>query len=142
VPSVRAEYRLVGTGCPGSTTPTLVVPDRPIAGQPFTVGASGLPKYQLALLFFGFQDNFAGFPLPFDLTPVGMPGCWLYTSANIELPFNSGASGQLSTTVTLPYVLPVIGARFTNQVFVRDALAPNPLGVASTTGGVGIIGTR
>jgi len=78
-----------GNGCPTTFTVTchrVAVsgntknPEAPFPGQTFfTQGSCGQPAIPVVGLLGASDKTYAGLPLPFSLTPLGAPGCNLYT---------------------------------------------------------------
>ncbi|MBL8755105.1 MAG: hypothetical protein JNK15_17510 [Planctomycetes bacterium] len=87
----------------------------------------------LAVVFLGLSaESYGPLPLPFDLAPLGAPGCSLHTSSEIGLgPVVAGIGGGV------PFAIPaapgIAGFQFFAQGVVLDASpTPNPLGLAFT----------
>ncbi len=103
---VFSRYREYGTACIGSRGPLelrVVAGSLPILGQPFTTRLTGLSSgFAAGVGFVGFSDqSINGIPLPIDLTPVGIPGCSAYHSAEIDMPIGLPTGNPLSTTWNL-----------------------------------------
>ncbi len=120
-----ATYSPFGTGCPGALgEPRLdgVLGSKPVLGATFDLQVNRLPL-GVALVAFGTSTtSFGGLPLPFDLGPIGMPGCALRTSPDVtSLLSSAGSSGTISWNI--PYSPSHFGFRFYNQAFVLDPSA-------------------
>ncbi|MBK8974785.1 MAG: hypothetical protein IPM29_02560 [Planctomycetes bacterium] len=125
-----ASTRLFGSGCAGTAgTPTLAaVPgSRPWLGDRYTVEATRLPPSGLAYFEVGFSNqSWFGLPLPFDLTPIGMTGCTVYTSGEVLIGASTGA-GTATLALTIPNDAVFAGRSVFMQVFAFDPGA-NPFG--------------
>lgn len=74
-----------GIGCPmaNGMAPTIGVRGQPVVGSTMTILASGLDADATPTLILGLSDQVFGLlSLPFDLAPIGAPGCLLRTSAD------------------------------------------------------------
>ena len=79
--------------------------------------------------------------MPFNLTPLGLPGCTLYATFEVY-PFTTrltSSQGAASVLLVLPNDRNLVGGRFYNQWLIVDAPA-NPLGIVFTNGGAALIG--
>ncbi len=139
-----AAVRAYGLACPGALGPPQLTPTGalPWLGDTLTLQVDAVPAGAPVVAALGSSaTTWAGGPLPLSLTPIGMTGCSLWTSAewNAALPVATGPS--------IPWQLPIpinpslLGASTFGQAFVLDAGA-NPAG-ASATGGLQLtIGAR
>jgi hypothetical protein len=94
----------------------------------------------VSLLFFGRSDrDWNGVPLPFDLGPLGAPGCRLLASGQVIDLVATDGNGSGSHTYHVPDDRTVLGAVSYNHHVVLDRQA-NPLGLVTTRGGRGQIG--
>ena len=138
-PGPGAAYSTFGAGCLGSRgVPTLLPQSNtlPRVNTPFTVQANNLPLTGPAFLFFGFSNTSYGpTPLPFNLAPVGAPGCNLYVSGDLLFGFPN-VLGVGTWTFNVPNQP---GVTFFQQAFAFDPLA-NSLGLTVTNGGQGTVG--
>jgi len=131
-----------GKGCAATTTPTaLSATTLPRIGTTFTLSVSNLQPFYPGLLLFGFSNStWNGVPLPLDLSFLGMNGCNLLVSWDLQVAFYAGPSGG---TWDLPLPLPndptLAGLTFYNQAWVLDPKA-NAFGVGTSNGGKGVIG--
>ena len=113
----------------------------PLLGQSFSVQLGQLPVDHSALVWLGASRTACGpFPLPFDLTPIGMTGCALLVSCELYFPVFT-RNGTATWTVAIPDATALLGARFFNQALVGEAAA-NPFGAIVSNGGEGVIGLR
>ena len=135
-----ASYSTTGTGCVGTGgTPTLQAANGtlPVAGSQFNVQVSGMPWNTFSFMFLGTQNaSYAGVPLPFDLAPVGAPGCVLRTPGTYLYGFPN-VLGTGLWTYNVPY-LP--GQTFYNQAIIFDPTA-NSLGLTVSNVGEATIGS-
>lgn len=138
-PGPGAAYSTFGAGCLGSRgVPTLLPQSNtlPRVNTPFTVQADDLPLTGPAFLFFGFSNtNYGPTPLPFNLAPVGAPGCNLYVSGDLLFGFPN-VLGVGTWTFNVPNQP---GVTFFQQAFAFDPPA-NSLGLTVTNGGQGTVG--
>ena len=135
-----ASYTTTGTGCAGTGgTPTLQAANGslPVAGSQFNVQVSGMPWNTPAFMFMGTSNtSYGGAPLPFDLAPIGAPGCILRAPGT----FLFGVPNVLGTGLwnySIPY-LP--GQVFYNQAIIFDPAA-NSLGLTVSNVGEAVIGS-
>lgn len=83
-----------------------------------------------ALLSFGWTDSST--PLPFDLTPYGMRGSYLWNEFATSFPLQPvSTTGTASYTQSIPAVASLTGISFTYQWF---ALMPGQYGIISSDG--------
>lgn len=135
-----------GVGCPGSNgTPVLAPLNLPTLGANFLVQASNLPTTgtTLNIGFFGFSRTSWGFiPLPYDLSPQGMPGCSMLVSPPPPgvILGSSSATGQCVWSQPVPLAPFLVGTELYFQALIPDALAGNPLGAIVTNGLMARIG--
>jgi hypothetical protein len=109
-----------GTGCgPATATTTSTAPSY-MAGSTITFSLASAPASQPAFLMLGADlTQWLAIPLPFDLTPLGMNGCWLLTSP--DLTFGGITSGTGAASVQLP-----IPGGFSNVAVGAQWLYSNP----------------
>ena len=132
----RAQYVYYGHGCPGSNraVPVLTAQGIPAFGTRLGLRVSRAHARAPALLTFG-----AG-RMNFDLTHVGAPGCIVATLAILALPTVTNSQGIAEVQLPVPNSPSLRGAQFNNQYFILDPA--NRLGLVSTRGGEGTIGSR
>lgn len=126
-----------GQGCGGASLPAPVLElapgQRPWIGDRLVWHVTGMTSPHAAMLALGAScQGWHGTPLPLDLSPYGMPGCQLLTSADIPLPMPPSPSGAELATV-VPTEVGLIGARAYVQAVVPEPAA-NPAGVMLTAG--------
>jgi hypothetical protein len=132
--SIRATFEPFGTGCAfAAGTPMLdaVAGSRPQLGD--TLQLEVMPAGAAALFVAGTSDTtFLGAPLPLDLAPIGLPGCHLFTSADVAVaaPVTAGVA---TTSIVIPPHRTLLGAQFFVQALALDAGAPVP-GALSNAG--------
>jgi hypothetical protein len=139
--STAAAYGSFGAGCAGTMgAPTLApaLGSRPILGTTFTANLGSLPQ-SLAVMATGFSNTrFGPVTLPFDLTPLGMPGCSLLTSV-VLTQVATGTGNAATWSISVPNDSSILGASFFNQAFVPSP-STNPAGLVVTNGGRGRLG--
>jgi hypothetical protein len=122
--------------------PVLDSKETPQIGNQFPVRVSHARVSSFALLLLGLSNtNWNGIPLPFDLGPVGAPGCSLLASGNDLQFMSTNAAGAGSFTYDIPNEIYVLGAKFYNQCLVADP-GTNGLGYVTTNGCVGVLGNQ
>lgn len=125
-----------GQGCSGAWIAPSFAPQPyhvPYLGMDFGLRFWSAPWNQPSVVAFGTSNAAFGsppVPLPLSLQAVGMPGCTLYTSADILLSTTvSGANATASFPV--PMVPQLVGARFYLQGFAAEP-GGNPAGLIAT----------
>ncbi len=95
-----------------------------------------------ALLFIGSSDKkWGAINLPFDLTPLGAPGCNLYVDMVTAYVSKTDKNGKADFNIgAVPNDPTLTGQVFYNQQFLLDS-ASNSMGVVSTYGRKYTIGT-
>ena len=131
-----------GAGCKGSRgVPALALTGTPQIGKSITYLASNVPFSAFGLMVFGVSNTKQGATtLPFELTSLGMKGCFQLVSMDAFLPNPSQASGIASLVGTIPNLTNLIGTTLYTEYAVADkgANAGNTTvtnGVALTIGG-------
>jgi hypothetical protein len=132
-----SSFLVYGSGCVGTAgVPQLSAPagQLPILGRPFTVQVAGLPLGQPAALQVGAsRTHWDTLPLPLDLSPIGMPGCFLLASPQVAFVLLP-SGGVARHVLLLPQDPVLIGGTFFLQAFARDPAA-NALGFTVSNGG-------
>ncbi len=131
-----------GAGCMGTQGVPLLLPapgSLPVLGTTFGLELASGTGGGLAAIAVGFSDlQWSGGALPADLTPFGMPGCWLRTAPEF-LGFVVLAGGRTRLHWPLPGTPGLIGTRFHAQGLVLDPAA-NALGAVVSNAGTGVAG--
>lgn len=142
-PPPPAIYTTFGTGCSRSqSVPSLdaTAGSAPILGTTSTLRLTNLPAgVQVPVFVLGFSDTQNAGPLgahalPFDLSPLGFPGCWQYVSDD-STQFTLALNGYADWQITLPSNSILAGFRFYVQAAVPDALT----GSVSVSNAVGAV---
>lgn len=128
-----------GRGCAGTFGPPVLsgIGPLPWTGGSLALQIESAPIGRLAVLVFGGSTvTWAGIPLPLPLASLRMPGCTLWTGAEITQP-----------TVVAPFLLEIpespalVGGQIFGQALVFDPPA-NPLGLIWSNGLALTIGGR
>lgn len=141
-PSLFARYWNYGSGCVGSAgVPALGHSGVPRIGTTFLVRCSRARANAPAIYFFGTSStSWGSVPLPFRLTPFGAPGCAILASGDLTTVMMTSDVGTAAVSFSVPNIGLFIGYTFYNQFLVLDPTA-NPLGLATSDGGVGVVGS-
>ncbi len=136
---------ILGKGCKSSAGTELkasVPPNTwPSLGKPFTLNLVGAAPSTVAFLLLGRSDvKWGPLNLPFDLGPLGAPGCFLWTEALNFLPRTVGSQGTASMVLGVPNAPVLAGARLSAGWLNLDAKA-NALGAATSSYAKLILGT-
>lgn len=130
-----------GSGCSGSNgTPALQAATAPLAGQPLQLSLDHLPTapglYGIAL---GFSDTTSAVlgALPFDLAPLGAPGCLVLCDLLVT-DFRPHGGNSATYSIGMPAGPSAVGLVIFQQAYAFDALA-NPLGVTSSNAGRAVL---
>ncbi|MBK8976289.1 MAG: hypothetical protein IPM29_10195 [Planctomycetes bacterium] len=138
-----AAYGRFAVGCANNPRATLApFPlSFPWQGDAFLLQIAGPPGSDRAWLLTGLSNrSFGPAPLPFDLGPLGIPGCDLLVSPDVigGVPL----VGQMAhITILIPTDPRLVGRLFYQQAVVADPLAA-PLPLTVTDAFVGLIGSR
>jgi len=126
-PDFPATARSYGNGCRGSAGNPTITPEPgglPWLGGEYRHRLSNAPAATPVILGIGLSDSWwAGVPLPFDLSPIGMTGCSLLVSPDVTITQQTDASGIARLRVFVPNQPSMLGAEVFTQAFVADALA-------------------
>jgi hypothetical protein len=136
------EYDAFGDGCNGASRnlPQLGWAGIPTLGAGMDLLLRGAPAGTLALLTVGDSDVvYNGTPLPFDLAPLGAPGCFVRASPISTVATLTGPAGEAAITLAVPPAAWLFGYEFFDQWIVADPAA-NALGFTVSNGGAGRIG--
>lgn len=125
-----------GSGCPSSLGPvTNESVTLPYVGAGHVVRLGGGPANGLGVLIYAVDAlQWAGTPLPLDLTPIGAPGCSLLVAGDLPLPLLLDATGRGTLTWNLPNTSSLAGATFYVQGAVLDPGLAVPLQLAFSHG--------
>lgn len=136
-----ASYYVFGSACFGTAGfPTLMPLQLPRLGQFFSIVLFRLPANTGGMVFIGFDRNqWGSINLPFDLTPLGLTGCSLYTSVEFADFILTGQYGIAGWGMGIPNNPELAGLQFFNQAVFPDSGA-NPGGFVFTNAGAGVIG--
>jgi hypothetical protein len=134
-----------GLGCVGANqqTPLLAAAagSTPGIGRSCDIEVRQLPLAVTVPIFvFGFSKTTnlgpgGWYALPFELSALGWPGCHQLVSTDTTTPAIT-TTGIATTTITLPYLPPILGLSFHAQAFVLY----HPTGVAVSNGLTGVVG--
>ncbi len=114
---VDAQIMTAGAWCGGETVTTEVAAFAPTAMRSLMVGDDA-------------SMTLTGMPLPADLTPLGMAGCWLYQNNVVTVPL-VGDTATGSVAMAIPNTPGITGLTFYLQGAFLDPQA-NALGVGTT----------
>jgi hypothetical protein len=126
-----------GTGC-GSPigTPQLALSGLPDLGAVVNATVTVTdPQANLfgVLMVGGSESSWNGTPLPIDLGLVGIPGCLLRVSPDLQFSMSTNF-GSATMPLPIPNQAPFLGASFSMQHFALDPLASNGAQVVATNG--------
>ena len=124
------------TACVGSNAlPLRVASTSPqvMWGRPWVAQATQALPNALVVLSLGTMENgtWAGLPLPFDLQPIGAPGCFLSIDVAGSWAGVAASDGTCAFPFTLPNTPTAIGAWLRFQAAAFDANA-NALGLVTS----------
>jgi len=137
----RAWYKNYGRGCgSGLTPPQTTLLAAPRLGDVCTLRVTPLVQGTAGVLLLGFSDKlWGGVTLPLDLSFLGMNGCELLASWDLQVGFVAPAGGGWDLPLALPSNAALEGLRFFSQAWVLDRPA-NALGVGTSNGLLGVLG--
>src|SRR5262249_37140894 len=125
-----------GHDCPGAAGAPWLLPSGPprLDSPAFTLTVANSAGGALALLLLGVSDvtSLLG-PLPVDLSPLGLPGCQLLTSADVTQAGLAGVDGRTPFALPIPNLPPLLGARLIAQGFAAEPAA-NAAGLTGSRG--------
>lgn len=128
-----------GTACKGSNDKAMrVTPRGARIGSSWTVSVQDAAGASVvAFLFATNKDKLGGVvPLPFSMTSLGAPGCFVNVDPLIAIPRPTSTSGSTSVTIPIPRVDELYQQTFYGQFLSVDPFA-NALGM-TTSQGVGM----
>lgn len=106
----------------------------PILGGTTTLVTNNVPLPGVSLTFLGFAQINPGL----DLAILGMPGCFAYTTLDLNVVLVG--IGSVSTPVPIPNVASLTGAQIFAQTLSLDASQPNAFGARTSNGVVLTVG--
>jgi len=122
-PPVTATAAIGGPGCPGTAGLSALqnAPGSlPWIGFDLHLVGDHVPAW-FGVLFVGTSNAlYQGLPLPLPLDAVGMPGCTLYTSAELSLVVVADAMGDYAAAVPIPDDANLRGLELFAQSFLFD----------------------
>jgi hypothetical protein len=143
-PIWRASFQSYAPGCPGTAgLPNLQarVGGLPWIGGVLVLDLAPVPPATNAALTNGISRTLLGsVPLPLDLGFLGMPGCALAASLEINMPL-TGSGGAREFRLPLPPLTSLVGGTFYNQAFLTDPGA-NAMGMVVSNAGATTLGSR
>ncbi|HET6203584.1 MAG TPA: integrin alpha [Planctomycetota bacterium] len=125
-----------GAGCPGSNgaSPAISANGVPCLGSSVGISLSGALSGTPAILIGGASStSWLGGPLPLDLGPLGIPGCFLRVSVDALLPTTTtgpAGAGGASFWFTIPTSSTLLGQFAFFQWYVVD---PGPFAIPGVT---------
>lgn len=123
----------------GGAVPVLSATGVPEINSSFQVNLAFANPSSPVVLSLGASDTtWLGLPLPFDLRPLGAPGCLILASGEVLLPNASNGAGATSQTIAVPNVAVLVARSVFNQWTILDPATQ--LGLVTTNGGKGTIG--
>lgn len=134
---------ILGAGCKGSSGKELALAGRawPKRGVPFYLDLAGGAPSSAAILALGLSETaWAGIPLPFDLAPLGAPGCRLWHDFTVMAAALTDPSGAASQALPIPFDPALFGARLRASWLNLDSAA-NTLGLTTSAFARLIIGS-
>lgn len=123
-----------GVGCLGSNgIPSHSASGSPVLGGTINYSLTSGPSNGAAFLVLGnSKTNWSGLPLPFDLAPIGAPGCIMYCNhSRVIGPIGTSATGSASFPVGIAAQCGLIGVHLYTQFLMIDPGA-NALGLTSS----------
>ncbi|MAE77425.1 MAG: hypothetical protein CMJ85_11210 [Planctomycetes bacterium] len=129
-----------GSSCAGEKgyLPVIGMPANAVINTSFDTQVHNVPPLTVSLVMMGFSNKLWGaFPLPFDLTALGAPGCSLRASMDVLNPIVTTGSGPSNgvgkATWALPNIPVLRGFDLYFQAMTVDASA-NALGLSLSMG--------
>jgi hypothetical protein len=134
-----AGYAVFGPGCPGSLgIPGNVATALPRIGQTLSVNFTNLAQ-NAGIVLIGWSNTMAGtVPLPFNLGPLGAPGCQVRVSADASM-LAVGGSGTVTYQLAIPWRLSFLGAVLYTQCLALNPSA-NALGAVTSDAAAAAVG--
>ena len=138
--SITASFSTFGTGCPvGPNGQAMTIQaNPPVIGQVFTVSFQNRPNPFVNVIMGVSREiglGVVGLPsLPWDLTQVGMNGCYLLVSADLASAFVTD-----DWVIQIPNFADLAGLPLNIQG-LSEAPGATPLGLITSNAGAGIVG--
>ena len=123
---VFARAEAYGAACVGSLGApglTLLPPSSPVVGTTMNLRISNVPGlFVPAIGAMGVsRTSWLGLPLPFELTPAGIPGCQLHQSAEVTLALTApNGTGLVPWPIAIPTSPPLVGAELFFQALTIE----------------------
>ena len=125
-----AQFGAFGQGCPHSQGISVITGTPPVLGSQFDMTVQNVPTGVFAtIVAHGFSSEISNLgPLPFGLTPFGLPGCFLEVEDAAVLAVLPNASSEFVFGFAVPNDTALINLNYYVQAFVPDVIAPTGLG--------------
>jgi hypothetical protein len=134
--TVKASYDLFGMGCKGTVGVPRLFAEPPKIGSEFVLAVTNLPKLEIGAIGFGIAEM----KPPFDMSVIGMPGCFLYIHPILCVPISTGL-GRAVLLLNIPNDPQLLGKIFFNQAVINDRPV-NRFGMIMSNAGKGTVGSR
>ena len=114
---------------------------RPLIGKSYQITLSRARPNAPAFFALGVSDKkFLGLTLPYNLTPIGAPLCFVYCSYDVVISKTTTGSGTAGQTIAVPNNPLLAGQSLFHQWIVRDPF--NKLQLVFSNGGKSTVGAR
>ncbi|MGE3175075.1 MAG: hypothetical protein AB7O97_20780 [Planctomycetota bacterium] len=135
-----SSFAVIGAGCAGTLPVSrLQVLQAACIGTSAQLDIDHLPL-NAGILILGLSTTSASFgALPFDLTPLGMPGCTAFVSDSLTF-FFTGAANRATVPLLLPNDPLLVGLRLYPQALVFDVPGVNALDLVVSDAGQWTVG--
>ena len=121
--------------------PTITNSNTPLLGGSFHYELLHSARNAPTGLIIGASNTMSGsIPLPFNMAPIGAPGCFLLASTDVILGMLTGPGGDLANTLPVPNNIALDGQSLYIQHFIIDP-GTNPLGITTSNAGQLTLGT-
>ena len=135
-------FSTFGQGCPTTLGEPTLASNTPRIGNAWTVTINNIPAdCEFALVPYGVSNTTSGLgPLPFDLAPVGLPGCALNVS-NDFIAASLATGGTATSTIAIPSSTALVNVALFTQGVLLDITPSGATGLLATSvGGRAVIG--
>lgn len=114
-----------GSGCAGAPGVPTITAARPWLGDTVPVALGNGVAGAVAVIWGGLSDTIGvgGVALPLDLTPLAMPGCFVFTSSEAVTWLLAGPAGDATVSFAVPNAPALLGVRLYFQGAFADASA-------------------